>query len=42
MDGKNRQIVWTWLRDNLTNDFKLIGKVPEMLDTYKMFPSNPY
>ena len=25
IDGKNRQIVWTWLRDNLTDDFKRFG-----------------
>ena len=25
IDGKNRQIVWVWLRDNLTNDFQRFG-----------------
>ena len=25
IDGKNRQIVWTWLRDNLPNDFRRFG-----------------
>ena len=25
VDGKNRQIVWTWLRDNLLNDFNRFG-----------------
>ena len=25
VDGKNRQIVWTWLVDNLPNDFKRFG-----------------
>lgn len=25
MDGKNRQIIWTWLRDNLSNDFNRFG-----------------
>jgi beta-fructofuranosidase len=25
VDGKNRQIVWTWLLDNLPNDFKRFG-----------------
>ncbi len=25
IDGKNRQIVWTWLRDNLNNDFQRYG-----------------
>lgn len=25
IDGRNRQIVWTWLRDNLPNDFQRFG-----------------
>ena len=25
VDGKNRQIIWTWLIDNLPNDFKRFG-----------------
>ena len=25
VDDKNRQIIWTWLRDNLRNDFKRFG-----------------
>jgi len=25
VDGKNRQIIWTWLCDNLSNDFKRFG-----------------
>ena len=25
VDGKNRQIIWAWLRDNLTDDFKRFG-----------------